>query len=72
MWDEVTESLTSTVYIEGKLTIPAQEVPEPGGKQLTARFVNAGTNRIHEHSVAQVYNSPLRFFEIRAGITVAF
>ncbi len=59
-------------YINTKHLMDAQEVPEPGGKQLTARFVNAGTNRIHEHSVAQVYNSPLRFFEIRAGITVAF
>jgi hypothetical protein len=59
-------------YINTKHLMDAQEVPEPGGKSLKARFVNASTQRIHEHSVAQLYHSPLRFFEIRAGVTVAF
>lgn len=59
-------------YINTKHLMDAQDVPEPGGKQLTARFVNASTQNIHEHSVAQVYRSPLRYFELRAGITVAF
>jgi hypothetical protein len=59
-------------YINTKHLMDAQEVPDPGGKSLKARFINASTQHVHEHSVAQVYTSPLRFFEIRAGITVAF
>lgn len=59
-------------YINTRHLMDAQDVPEPGAKSLTARFINAGTQHIHEHSVAQVYTSPLRFFEIRAGISVVF
>src|SRR5688500_4079347 len=59
-------------YINTKHLMNAQEVPEPGGKALKARFVNASTQHIHEHSVAQVYTSPLRLFEIRAGVAVIF
>lgn len=59
-------------YINTKHLMDAQEVPEPGGKSLKARFINASTQHIHEHSVAQVYTSPLRFFEIRAGVSVIF
>jgi hypothetical protein len=59
-------------YINTKHLMDAQDVPEPGAKSVTARFINASTQHIHEHSVAQVYTSPLRFFEIRAGISVVF
>jgi hypothetical protein len=59
-------------YINTKHLMDAQEIPEPGAKSVKARFVNASTQHIHEHSVAQVYTSPLRLFEIRAGVTVVF
>jgi hypothetical protein len=41
-----------------------------GGKDLNVQFINANTQSIHEHTVAQVYTSPLRMLEFRAGITV--
>lgn len=59
-------------YINTKHLMDAQDVPEPGAKSLTARFINASTQHIHEHSVAQVYTSPLRFFELRAGVSIIF
>ncbi len=31
-----------------------------GGKPLLVKFINVGTQDIHQHKVAQVYNSPLR------------
>jgi len=62
----------SLEYINTKHLMDAQDVPEPGGKSLKARFINATTQHIHEHTVAQVYTSPLRFFEIRAGVAVIF
>lgn len=55
-------------YINTKHLLDA--APDDNGKPLNVRFVNAATNSIHEHKVAQVYTSPLRLFEIRAGITV--
>jgi hypothetical protein len=59
-------------YINTKHLMNAQDVPEPGAKSVKARFINASTQHIHEHSVAQLYTSALRLFEIRAGVTVVF
>jgi hypothetical protein len=59
-------------YINTKHLMDAQSVPEPGAKTVTARFINASTQHIHEHSVAQLYTSALKLFEIRAGVTVIF
>jgi len=36
---------------------------------LNVQFINASTQSIHEHKVAQVYTSPLKMLEFRAGIT---
>ena len=42
----------------------------PDEKPLNVQFINDSTQSIHEHTVAQVYTSPLRMLEFRAGITV--
>jgi hypothetical protein len=57
-------------YINTKHLMDAQDVPDPGGKSVKARFINASTQSIHEHSVAQLYSPPLSFFELRFGVTV--
>lgn len=57
-------------YINTKHLVDAQSVNDNSGKPLQVRFVNASTQSIHEHTVAQVYTSPLRLFEIRAGVVV--
>ena len=38
------------------------------GKPLLAKFINVSTQDIHQHKVAQVYTSPLRILEIKAGV----
>ena len=57
-------------YINTKHLIDAQTVIDPGGKPLQVQFINASTQAIHEHTVAQVYTSALRLLEFRAGVTV--
>ncbi len=57
-------------YINTKRLMDAQDVTTTGGKPLNVRFINASTQEIHEHSVAQVYTSALRMLEFRAGVTV--
>lgn len=57
-------------YINTKHLIDAQTVTDPEGKPLHVQFINASTQAIHEHTVAQVYTSALRMLEFRAGITV--
>jgi hypothetical protein len=56
-------------YINTKQLLDAQSVTT-SGKPLSVEFINASTQEIHEHTVAQVYTSPLRLFEIKAGVTV--
>jgi hypothetical protein len=55
-------------YINTKHLKDEEEVPQMGGKPLLVKFINVGTQDIHEHKVAQVYTSPLRMLEIRAGV----
>jgi hypothetical protein len=57
-------------YINTKHLVDAQTVIDPGNKPLNVQFINASSQEIHEHTVAQVYTSPLRMLEFRAGITV--
>jgi len=56
-------------YINTKQLIDAQTITT-SGKPLNVEFINASTQEIHQHTVAQVYTSPLRLFEIKAGVTV--
>ncbi|MBC7947726.1 MAG: hypothetical protein H7Y42_07585 [Chitinophagaceae bacterium] len=57
-------------YINTKRLMSAQDVSTNGGKPLSVQFINASTQEIHEHTVAQVYTSALRLLEFRAGVTV--
>lgn len=51
------------------VTDPTAPQPAPGKPEpLNIQFVNVSTQAIHTHQVAEVYNSPLRMFEIRVGI----
>lgn len=54
-------------YINTKKLIDASAPPPAGenGKALSVKFVNATTNEIHEHQVAEVYTTPMRFLEYR-------
>ena len=56
-------------YINTKHLMDAPAVNDPDGKPLNVQFINATTQSIHEHKVAQVYTSPLKLLEFRAGIT---
>ena len=55
-------------YINTKHLMDAPNVSDPDGKPLNVQFINASTQSIHEHKVAQVYTSPLKMLEFRAGI----
>jgi hypothetical protein len=57
-------------YINTKHLVDAQTINDPGGKPLQVQFINASTQQIHEHTVAQLYTSPLRLLEFRAGVTI--
>ena len=54
-------------YINTKKLIDASAPPPPGedGKALSVKFINATTNEIHEHEVAEVYTTPLRMLEFK-------
>ena len=57
-------------YINTKHLMDPQNTSDPDGKPLDVRFINVSTQSIHEHTVAQVYTSPLRMLEFRAGVTI--
>ena len=57
-------------YINTKHLKDEQDMPQTGGKPLMMKFINVGTQDIHEHMVAQVYTSALRILEVNAGIIV--
>jgi hypothetical protein len=48
-----------------KLIDPANPPVGTNGKPLNVKFINATTQQIHEHQVAEVYNSPLRLLEFK-------
>ncbi|MBM3415411.1 MAG: hypothetical protein FJY20_02985 [Bacteroidetes bacterium] len=54
-------------YINTKKLIDASAPPPPGedGKAVSVKFINATTNEIHEHQVAEVYTTPLRMLEFK-------
>ena len=45
---------------------------DPKSTPVVQRFINATTQNIHEHQVAELYTSPLRMLEFRIGYTVKF
>jgi len=54
-------------YINTRKLIDASAPPPPGedGKAVSVKFINATTNEIHEHQVAEVYTTPLRMLEFK-------
>lgn len=56
-------------YVNVKqLEEPLQTQPAPDdSKDVTMQFVNINTNRIHNHTVAKLYNSPLQQLQIKLG-----
>jgi len=42
--------------------------PSDKSTPLSIRFVNVATQTIHEHQLAEVYNSPLRMLEMKIGV----
>ena len=59
-------------YINTKHLMDAPPTTDPDAKPLNVQFINASTQSIHEHKVAEVYTSSLRMLEFRAGITFRF
>jgi len=57
-------------YINTKQLMDPQATSDPDGKPLNVQFINASTQSVHEHKVAQVYTTPLRMLEFRAGVTI--
>ena len=51
-------------------TDPNNPTPTPTGKgePLNIQFINITTRTIHEHQVAELYNSPLRMLDIKIGM----
>ena len=58
-------------YINTKHLMDPPAITDPDGKPLDVQFINASTQSIHEHTVAQVYTSPLRMLEFRAGVRIS-
>lgn len=59
-------------YINVKQLQQVQTLPEPndGSKEWAVPFTNLNTNNIHNHTIARVYNSPLRQLQFRLGILI--
>jgi len=60
-----TKDLESHVHTDPNnptLTTPGK------GEPLNIQFINITTRTIHEHQVAELYNSPLRMLDIRIGM----
>ena len=57
-------------YINTKKLVDANNPPTNSeGKPLNVTFINASTQQLHEHQVAEVYTSPLRMLEIKISAT---
>lgn len=57
-------------YINTKHLEDAQTFDDNEGKPLEVKFLKVSTQHIYEHTVAQLYTSPLRLLEFRAGVVV--
>jgi hypothetical protein len=56
-------------YINTKKLIDAANPPTgTNGKPLNVQFINTTTQQIHEHEVAEVYNTPLRMLECKISM----
>lgn len=58
-----TKNIQSHVHID-----PNNPQPPAKGEPLNIQFINITTQTIHEHQVAELYNSPLRMIDIKVGM----
>ena len=59
-------------YINTKNLVDANNPPTSlNGKPLNVKFVNATTQQIHEHQVAEVYSTPLHMLEFKIATVFA-
>ena len=61
-----TKHLSSHVHTDPNNPAPSDGKSEP----LNIRFLNVSTQTIHEHQVAEVYNSPVQMLDIKIGLLV--
>jgi hypothetical protein len=59
-------------YINTRKLSSAASATTDGGKPLNVQFINASTQNIHEHQVAEVFNSPLRMFQVQVSFFKSF
>lgn len=45
---------------------------EASDREITTQFINVSTNNIHEHKIAELYSTPLRFVGINIGYVFNF
>ena len=55
----------NTKHLEAE---PTQTTPSDKSHPLNIQFINVNTQTIHEHQVAELYNSPLRMMDIKIGM----
>ncbi len=60
-------------YINVKQLQEVQSIPQPndGSKEWAVPFTNLNTDNIHNHTIARVYNSPLRQLQFRLGVLIS-
>src|SRR6185503_10615566 len=59
----------NTKNIQTRIHTDPNAPPEPGkGEALNVQFINIATQTIHEHQVAELFNSKLRMIDIRIGV----
>jgi len=63
---------TSLDYINVKYLSPDQQSQNLVSREVTTRFVDVRTNEIHEHHIAQVYNSSINLFNFKIGLIRTF
>lgn len=59
-------------YINTKRLTDANAIGAGSHTSLDMRFINASTQDIHEHKVAEVYKTPIRMFEFRISAVFSF
>ncbi len=58
------KDIKNHIHIDPNNPVPPSDKSVP----LSIRFVNVSTQTIHEHQLAEVYNSPLRLLEMKIGV----
>ena len=59
-----TKNIKEHVHVDPNAPPPPPTKAEP----VNVRFINVSTQQVHEHQVAEVYNSPLRMLTVQVGV----